>query len=77
MQLLWKHNNITLKAIAFLSDIIYKRSWFSFFISAVGRGDIVLKDARHPCLEMQDDVAFIANSVTLIRGQSGMQPTAF
>ena len=29
-----------------------------------GSGRLVLKEARHPCLEMQDDVSFIPNSVT-------------
>ena len=35
-----------------------------------GEGDVVLKEARHPCMEMQDDVQFITNDVSLLRGSS-------
>ncbi|MCJ1310033.1 MutS-like protein [Agyrium rufum] len=35
-----------------------------------GTGNTILKEARHPCLEMQDDVQFITNDVSLIRGKS-------
>ncbi|GAB7355416.1 hypothetical protein MBLNU459_g5932t1 [Dothideomycetes sp. NU459] len=35
-----------------------------------GTGDTILKEARHPCMEMQDDVTFITNDVTLKRGSS-------
>ncbi|XP_041352599.1 DNA mismatch repair protein Msh2-like [Gigantopelta aegis] len=30
----------------------------------MGSGSLMLKEARHPCLEMQDDVSFIPNSVS-------------
>ncbi|KAI9728251.1 MAG: MutS-like protein [Cirrosporium novae-zelandiae] len=35
-----------------------------------GTGSIILKEARHPCLEMQDDVQFITNDVSLLRDES-------
>ncbi|KAL5384219.1 MutS-like protein [Paraphaeosphaeria minitans] len=35
-----------------------------------GTGNTILKEARHPCLEMQDDVSFITNDVRLVRGSS-------
>lgn len=39
----------------------------------VGEGDIILVGSRHPCLEMQDDVAFIANDVSLVRDKDMFQ----
>jgi DNA mismatch repair protein MSH2 len=35
-----------------------------------GTGNTILKEARHPCMEMQDDVSFITNDVSLTRGES-------
>ncbi|KAK3290625.1 DNA mismatch repair protein msh-2 [Chaetomium fimeti] len=35
-----------------------------------GEGQTVLVEARHPCLEMQDDVQFITNDVELTRDKS-------
>ncbi|KAI1003351.1 DNA mismatch repair protein [Podosphaera aphanis] len=35
-----------------------------------GTGNTVLKEARHPCMEMQDDIQFITNDVTLRRDNS-------
>lgn len=37
---------------------------------STGEGDIVLLGARHPCIEVQDDVTFIPNDVHLIRGST-------
>lgn len=34
-----------------------------------GDGRIILKDARHPCLEMQESVCVIPNDVHLERGE--------
>ncbi|GMM34380.1 mismatch repair ATPase [Saccharomycopsis crataegensis] len=34
------------------------------------QGKTIVKDARHPCLEMQDDISFIANDIDLAKNQS-------
>ncbi|KAI0635322.1 DNA mismatch repair protein [Trametes polyzona] len=38
-----------------------------------GSGSLVLKEARHPCLEVQDDVSFIPNDVEMIKDESEFQ----
>ncbi|KAF3911672.1 hypothetical protein AA313_de0202885 [Arthrobotrys entomopaga] len=35
-----------------------------------GTGNTILKEARHPCMEMQDDIQFITNDVSLVRDSS-------
>ncbi|TPX41185.1 hypothetical protein SeMB42_g05681 [Synchytrium endobioticum] len=42
-------------------------------LSVKGQGNVILTKSRHPCLEMQDDVSFIANDVSLKRGESEFQ----
>jgi len=38
-----------------------------------GHGEIILREARHPCMEVQDDVSFIANNVSIVKGSSTFQ----
>ncbi|TFK49468.1 DNA mismatch repair protein [Heliocybe sulcata] len=38
-----------------------------------GSGTLVLREARHPCLEVQDDVNFIPNDVELVKDESEFQ----
>ena len=39
----------------------------------LGEGDIVLKGARHPLVEMQDEMAFIPNDIILLRDKDSFQ----
>ncbi|GAA94508.1 uncharacterized protein L969DRAFT_91533 [Mixia osmundae IAM 14324] len=38
-----------------------------------GQGKLVFREARHPCLEAQDDISFIANDHEFVRGESEFQ----
>ncbi|KAF8880020.1 DNA mismatch repair protein MutS [Infundibulicybe gibba] len=40
-------------------------------VVAQGTGNVILKEARHPCLEAQDDVTFISNDVEMIKDWVG------
>jgi DNA mismatch repair protein MSH2 len=51
---------ISLAQVAVSAPIPYVRPKVS------ADGDLVLKGARHPCVEMQDDVSFIENDIELL-----------
>lgn len=36
---------------------------------ASGTSGLILRDARHPCLEVQDDISFIPNDVEMVKGE--------
>ena len=42
-------------------------------VTPMGEGDLVLEACRHPCVEAQDEVAFIANDCRLTRDKSWFQ----
>ena len=37
-----------------------------------GSGSLVLRDARHPCLEVQDEVSFIPNDIEMEKGNRNL-----
>ena len=39
-------------------------------ITPMGEGDLILKGARHPCLEGQENMKYIANDVNFVRDKS-------
>ncbi|KAI9568665.1 DNA mismatch repair protein [Boletus coccyginus] len=42
-------------------------------VSQKGESSLVLKDARHPCLEVQDEISFIPNDVEMVKGEGEFQ----
>ena len=42
-------------------------------LTAAGEGSLVLKEARHPCVEVMEDVSFIANDIELRRDAGRVQ----
>ena len=41
-----------------------------------GSGSLVLQDARHPCLEVQDEVSFIPNDIEMEKGNQNLSATS-
>ncbi|KAG6821133.1 hypothetical protein H0H93_006472 [Arthromyces matolae] len=39
-------------------------------VTEKGSGDLILLESRHPCLEVQDDISFIANDVQMMKGKA-------
>ncbi|KAL0080459.1 muts domain V-domain-containing protein [Phycomyces blakesleeanus] len=52
--------------VAIMAPIAYVRPT----MSPMGQGNVILRGARHPCLENQSDVSFIPNDVKMIRDES-------
>ncbi|XP_006463889.1 hypothetical protein AGABI2DRAFT_187339 [Agaricus bisporus var. bisporus H97] len=55
------------KGIAFLSCGQYLAEYFE------GSGNLVLREARHPCLEVQDEINFIPNDIEMVKDRSEFQ----
>ncbi|KAK1226170.1 MSH2 protein [Marasmius sp. AFHP31] len=42
-------------------------------VTLSGTGDLILQEARHPCLEVQEEVSFIPNDVEMIKDKTEFQ----
>lgn len=47
----------------------FKHIAMSFLMRYQGSGSLILKEARHPCLEIQEGMSFIPNDVEMIKGE--------
>ncbi|KAL9109673.1 MAG: hypothetical protein Q9227_005711 [Pyrenula ochraceoflavens] len=59
-----------LDVIISLSHVSVHSTYTRPLIHARGTGDTILRDARHPCMEAQDDITFITNDIELRRDSS-------
>lgn len=44
-------------------------SWCRPKMRPVGYGSVIMKGARHPCIEAQNDITYIPNDVEMTRGK--------
>jgi DNA mismatch repair protein MSH2 len=49
----------------------------NMFDIVTGSGSLILREARHPCLEVQDDISFIPNDVEMIKSAFNVTFTTF
>jgi DNA mismatch repair protein MSH2 len=59
-----------LDCLSSLARVALAASYVRPKLHPAGTGDIVLRRCRHPCLEVNPDVAFIPNDVQLLRGKT-------
>ena len=64
LPLLTPHSSISLAHVAVNAPELYVKPT----MLEKGSGSLVLRDARHPCLEVQDDVSFIPNDIEMEKG---------
>ncbi len=62
-----------LDVLVSLAHVAAAANYIRPHISPAGEGDIVLRGARHPCLELSPDITFIPNDVNLLRESARFQ----